>query len=113
MISGYMGVIPKDVRHHPKLKANAKVLYSEIMATLDENGICTKNNFYFSNVLNFTKETASRGIASLKNNGFINVVIENEKGTTNIISLIFPIPKLMLYGIPRVNYKTIQAISII
>tara|TARA_R110002020_G_scaffold165002_1_gene352224 strand:+ start:2592 stop:3383 length:792 start_codon:yes stop_codon:yes gene_type:complete len=101
MISGYMGVIPKDVRHHPKLKANAKVLYSEIMATLDENGICTKNNFYFSNVLNFTKETASRGIASLKNNGFINVVIENEKGTSKYIRR---------YITPIQNYQEVDEI---
>ena len=85
MKSGYIGIIPKDVRHHPKLKPNAKVLYAEIMAVLDENGICTKNNYYFSNVLNFTKDTASRCIASLKNNGFINVVIEHEKGTSKYI----------------------------
>lgn len=85
MQSGYMGVIPKDVRHHPKLKPNAKVVYAEIMSVLDENGICTKNNFYFSNVLNFTKDTASRCIVSLKKYGFINVVIENEKGTNKYI----------------------------
>ena len=34
MKSGYIGIIPKDVRHHPKLKPNAKVLYAEIMALL-------------------------------------------------------------------------------
>jgi hypothetical protein len=104
MKSGYMGVIPKDVRHHPKLKPNAKVLYAEIMSVLDENGICTKNNYYFSDVLNFTKDTASRCIAALKNNGFINVVIENEKGTNKFIRrYITPIQNY-----PGVDKKTFE-----
>ena len=85
MKSAYYCIIPKTILHHPKLKANAKLIYAEIMSTLEEDGICTKPNIYFSKVLNISKNTASRSISELKQFGFIHVLIELEEGTEKFI----------------------------
>jgi len=85
MQSGFYGIIPKPILHHPKLKANSKIIYAEIMATLEDDGCCIKRNIYFSKVLKISKDTASRGIAELRNHGFIHVQIELEEGTGKFI----------------------------
>tara|TARA_Y100001973_G_C5203790_1_gene339837 strand:- start:650 stop:1435 length:786 start_codon:yes stop_codon:yes gene_type:complete len=85
MKSGFYGIIPKPILHHPNLKANSKIVYAEIMASLEDDGCCVKRNIYFSKVLNISKDTASRAIAELRNNGFIHVRIELEEGTEKFI----------------------------
>lgn len=85
MKSAYYGVIPQPIRHHQGLKANSKLMYAEIMACLEDNGICIKRNIYFSKVLNITKETASKSITELRKYGLIEVSIEYENGTNKFI----------------------------
>ena len=81
----FYGILPKYIRHHKELKANTKIIYSEIMACLDDNGICTKRNIYFSKVLGISKDTASRSINDLKKFGFIKVVIEHDDKTKKFL----------------------------
>ena len=78
-------MIPKTILHHPKIKANAKLVYAEIMATLGDDGVCIKRNIHFANVLNISKDTASRAISELKSFGFIHVLLELEKGTEKFL----------------------------
>tara|TARA_R100000734_G_scaffold1643_1_gene1733 strand:- start:867 stop:1652 length:786 start_codon:yes stop_codon:yes gene_type:complete len=85
MKSAYYCIIPKTILHHPKLKANAKLVYAEIMATLEDDGVCIKRNIHFANVLNISKDTASRAISELKNFGIIHVLLELEKGTEKFL----------------------------
>lgn len=85
MKSGYYGIIPTNVRHHEELKPNAKLLYAEITACLEDDGVCVKRNIYFSNVLNLSKATVSNCLTSLRKSGFINVVLELEEGTQKFI----------------------------
>lgn len=85
MKSAYYCIIPKTILHHPKLKPNSKLIYAEIMATLQDDGVCTKRNIHFSKVLNISKDTASRSISELKTYGFIHVLIELEEGTEKFI----------------------------
>lgn len=85
MISSYYGIIPQPIRHHQGLKANSKLMYAEIMACLEDDGICIKRNIYFSKVLNITKETASKSITELRKYGLIEVSIEYENGTNKFI----------------------------
>ena len=82
MIFGNYGFIPSILRHHPNIKANSKLLYSEITATIEPSGYCTKNNIYFSKVLNLSKSSVSQLVKELRIYGFIKVVIENEKDTS-------------------------------
>jgi len=85
MKSAYYCMIPKTILHHPKIKANAKLVYAEIMATLGDDGVCIKRNIHFANVLNISKDTASRAISELKSFGFIHVLLELEKGTEKFL----------------------------
>lgn len=79
---GNYGFIPSILRHHPKIRANAKLLYSEITATIEQSGYCVKNNIYFSKVLHLSKTSISQLINELRIYGFIKVVIENEENTS-------------------------------
>jgi hypothetical protein len=81
MQSSYYAVMPSDVRYHTELTANAKLIFAEIMACLEKEGVCVKNNIYFSRVFNMSKDTASRSISSLRKYGFINIVMEYEENT--------------------------------
>ena len=79
--SAYYGVLPTPIRHHQELKPTHKLLYSEITACLDNNGVCTRNNSYFSRVLNISKGTVTNLLGIIRKHGFIKVTIENEEGT--------------------------------
>jgi hypothetical protein len=85
MQSSYFGLLPKQVRHHQLLKPNAKLIFAEIMACLEDNGVCIKKNAYFSRVFNVSKTTISTSISKLREFGFINVIMEYEKGTHKLI----------------------------
>ena len=78
---GNYGFIPSILRHHPKIRANAKLLYSEITATIEQSGYCVKNNIYFSKVLSLSKTSISQLMNELRGYGFIKVIIENEENT--------------------------------
>ena len=66
MKSGFYGLMPRIIRQNKDLKPNSKVLYSEITATLDEDGVCTKTNSYFQNVLGFGKSAISNCLTELR-----------------------------------------------
>lgn len=76
----YYAIIPADVRYHPKLKANCKLLYGEITALSNERGYCWAGNIYFAELYGVEPETASRWISQLKKEGFITVEIDKSAG---------------------------------
>ena len=75
----YIGYIPKPIRHHPDLTPRDKLVYCEITATLDDDGICTKNNIYFANVSGCNKATVSASMTKLRELGCIDVIIEKDE----------------------------------
>ena len=85
MKNGYYGFIPANVRHSSDLKPNAKLVYAEITACLEEDGVCVKNNIHFSNVLNLHKQTISSYITELRRFRFINITMEYEKDTQKFL----------------------------
>jgi hypothetical protein len=50
-----------------------------------QNGVCIKNNAYFSRVLNIHKSTITNCLAELRENYFIAITIENEKNTQKFL----------------------------
>ena len=100
MESGYFGILPKEVRHDKNLKANDKVLFSEIMACLESDGVCTKKNIYFSKVLNLSKVTISKSITTLRRQGYLSHVEEYEKGTLKL---------LKRYLTPHINFNGVAS----
>jgi len=95
----FIGFIPIHVRHNNKLNPRDKVVYSEITANLNEDGICVKNNVHFANVLNCTKTTISACMTSLRQAGFIYIVIEKDEVSKKFIKrYIMPLPYTNLQG---------------
>lgn len=98
MKSGYFGIIPQPIRHHPELKPIIKLIYAEITACLESNGVCTKNNAYFSRVLDVSKSSISGGLTALRKLGFISVLIELEENTNKFIRRYISLPHTQEVG---------------
>lgn len=75
----YYAVIPANVRYDKDLTANAKLLYGEISALAQKNGVCFATNEYFSKLYNLSERAISRLICSLKNKNYIKVEVDNSE----------------------------------
>ena len=80
----YYAIIPANVRYDKRLSANAKLLYGEITALSNKNGVCFATNQYFANLYGLSSISISRLIKSLKDNGYINTQITYKDGTNEI-----------------------------
>lgn len=80
----YFAIIPANVRYDKRLSANAKLLYGEITALSNKNGICFATNQYFANLYGLSSISISRLIKTLKDNGYISTQITYKKGTNEI-----------------------------
>lgn len=93
MINGYFGILPTNIRHNKNLKPLSKLLFCEITASLEDDGVCVKRNIYFSKIMDISKVYVSRCLKELRDNGYIHVEIELEEGTQRFIKrYITPIP---------------------
>jgi len=79
----YFANIPAHVRYSD-ITPNAKLLYAEITALLQMNGVCFASNKYFSTLYNKNKTTISRWISELKQKGFIKITYTYKEGTNEI-----------------------------
>lgn len=80
----YYSITPANVRYDDELNANAKLLYGEITALCNEKGYCWANNSYFAELYGVAKETVSRWISKLENQGYIRTSLVYEKGTRQV-----------------------------
>lgn len=71
----YYTVMPAVVRYDNRLRANEKILYSEIVTLASKNGYCYANNRYFANLYKVDKYTVSKWIANLKKYEYIDTDI--------------------------------------
>lgn len=69
----YYAVIPATIRYDNNLKDKAKLLYGEITALTNEKGFCWATNSYFADLYKVTKETVSRLLKNLSDNGYIRI----------------------------------------
>lgn len=75
----YFAIIPANVRYDKELKANEKLLYGEISALTQKEGICWANNNYFATLYDVDVATVSRWIKHLANRGYITVDLVYKK----------------------------------
>ena len=75
---GYYAIIPAAVRYDDRLQANAKLLYGEISALLNDEGYCFSNNAYFAQIYQISERTVTNLIASLQKCGYIFVQMEHD-----------------------------------
>ena len=74
----YFAVIPADVRYDDQIPANAKLLYGEISALINDKGFCHASNQYFANVYGMAEDTITRLISKLESAGYIVRELERD-----------------------------------
>lgn len=92
---GYYSILTAEVRYSKILKPNEKLLFSEITALQNKNGVCSALNKYFAKLYEVEIDTVSRWISNLKKYGFIDVQIKYKDESKIIIgrSITLPIKK--------------------
>lgn len=80
----YYSIIPAFIRYDKELKANEKLLYSEITALSNKNGVCWATNKYFANLYNVATQTISTWISHLKKLNYIDIKFIYEKNGKEI-----------------------------
>lgn len=80
----YYSILTADVRYDKRLKPNEKILFSEITALTQANGICWATNDYFSKLYDVEKVTVSKWINNLKKLGYIDVKMIYRDNTKEI-----------------------------
>lgn len=71
----YYSILTANVRYDKKLKANEKLLFSEITALSNRNGYCHATNKYFAQLYDKNSSTISDWINHLKQRGYLKVVM--------------------------------------
>lgn len=69
----YYSIIPANVRYDKNLKANEKLLYSEITSLCNKSGICYASNKYFAELYEVDIATISRWVNNLIDNKYLYV----------------------------------------
>ena len=64
--TGQWAILPARVRYDKQLPANAKLIYAEIAAKINEEGFCFCHNAYFSERLGIKRDTVSTLIKRLE-----------------------------------------------
>lgn len=105
----YYAIIPANVRYDSELTPNAKLLYGEISALTQKNGVCYATNKYFSELYNVSQVSISKWINSLVDKGYVNFEIVYKEGTKEILNrhltLVYDTVKENLYTPIKENLK--------
>tara|TARA_R100001594_G_scaffold11334_3_gene25792 strand:+ start:2718 stop:3335 length:618 start_codon:yes stop_codon:yes gene_type:complete len=84
MKPNYYAILTAEVRYSKTLTPNAKLLYAEITALINMNGICFATNKYFSQLYGKTKTTVSKWVSELVKEGYIELHFTYKEGTKEI-----------------------------
>lgn len=77
---GQWAILPAMVRYDPKLPPNAKLIYAEIAAKINEEGYCFAHNQYFAERFKLKADTVSSLIKRLAEAGYIEVDLALQRG---------------------------------
>ena len=80
----YYSILPATVRYDSRLKANEKLLYSEITALSNKGGSCYASNKYFAGLYNVSNTSISLWIKNLKKCGYISVQMVYKDGSKEV-----------------------------
>ena len=73
----YFTILPAPVRYDDNLSCLEKILYSEIVALTNMNGVCTATNNYFANLYNKNDKYISSCINKLSKLGHVRIENDN------------------------------------
>lgn len=99
----YYSVLPASVRYDKRLKANEKLLYSEITVLCNKTGCCYANNEYFAELYDVHKNTISIWINNLKELGYIYTKIMYQDDNKTIDKRLIFLSEIVLREIAQ-NY---------
>lgn len=68
----YYAILPATVRYNKNLKPNEKILFSEISALTNKDGICYASNEYFASLYNVSRVSVSQWISNLEKERLID-----------------------------------------
>ena len=97
----YYSILTADVRYDDRLSSTEKLLYSEITALTNKDGVCYASNNYFARLYKKTPTHISRMIKKLKDCGYINIEIEYKKNSKEIKRRNIYLLTKMLRGIDK------------
>ena len=80
----YYAVLPAQVRYDDNLTPNAKLLYAEITALTNANGVCWAGDQYFMKLYNVSRPTVQRWLKSLEDNGYVKREVIYKEDTNEI-----------------------------
>lgn len=72
-------ILPAMVRYDKSLPANAKLIYAEIAAKINEEGYCFAHNQYFSERFGIKPDTVSSLIRRLSEAGYIRIDVDGAR----------------------------------
>ena len=84
MKPNYYAILTSEVRYNQNLTPNAKLLYAEITALINMNGVCFASNSYFANLYGKSKTTVSKWVSELVKEGFVEVKLTYKEGSKQI-----------------------------
>lgn len=87
----YYSILTADVRYDKELKANEKLLFSEITALANKYGYCTASNGYLADLYGVKKTTISHWLIHLKEKNYISIEIERNDKKEIVSRKIYPI----------------------
>lgn len=74
--TGQWAILPAMVRYDKALPANAKLIYAEVAAKINEEGFCFCYNKYFADRLALKPDTVSNLIKRLEDAGYIMIDVD-------------------------------------
>lgn len=77
---GYYSILTASVRYDKNLKANEKLLFSEITALSNKYGYCTASNRYFAELYRVTERSIQDWISNLVQYGYITTTLVSKDG---------------------------------
>lgn len=76
----YYSILTANVRYDKNLKANEKLLFSEITALSNKYGYCTASNRYFAELYQVTERSIQDWISNLVQYGYITATLVSKDG---------------------------------
>ena len=77
--TGQWAILPARVRYDRELPANAKLIYAEIAAKVNEYGYCYSHNQYFSERFGIKPDTVSALVKKLEEAEYIKVDVDKSR----------------------------------
>lgn len=108
----YYSILTANVRYDKRLKANEKLLFSEITALSNKYGYCTATNSYFSELYEVSKKSISTWINNLKKYGYLEIKIYYKENSKEINKRkIYPITNPIEVNVSTYGRKITEGIE--